>query len=309
VLGLDRETGSFRLGFEIHVGDTGLLTSGDINGGWLYLTDGETLFITALSPHAAAAMDCPAVPFPHPALFDQPELATMEMQLPVSATLPSALSHYPGGRWPEFGYGVLDGLILSDAPYSDTVRAAAPGTISRIVVDPPPLLEADFLVISNTRRIPPELGETLWGNQVWIDHGNGIQTRYGGLSILPSLQKGQTVHRLAILGYAGDGPVLFGLWANDVYLGYAGRCRRPLPATVRFSKANSATLLGEEPVDRFLGGGKALRGGNHHAVPADGGREPAVVGTGWFDRPAPAVRALIPKKELGPAIELGRLNS
>ena len=228
VLGLDRETGSFRLGFEIHVGDTGLLTSGDINGGWLYLTDGETLFITALSPHATAAMDCPAVPFPHPALFDQSELATMEMQLPVSATLPSVLSHYPGGRWPEFGYGLLDGLILSDAPYSDTVRAAAPGTISRIVVDPPPLLEADYLVISNTRRVPPDVGETLWGNQVWIDHGNGIQTRYGGLSILPSLQKGQTVHRLAILGYAGDGPVLFGLWANDVYLGYG----RSMPETI-----------------------------------------------------------------------------
>jgi murein DD-endopeptidase MepM/ murein hydrolase activator NlpD len=202
--------------------------SGDINGGRLYLTDGKTLFITALSPHATTAVDCPAVPFPPPALFDQPELAMMDMQLPVSTTLPSDLSHYPGGRWPEFGYGVLDGLILSDVPYSDTVRAVAPGTISRIVVDPAPLLEADLIVISNTRRIPAAVGETLWGNQVWIDHGNGIQTRYGGFGILPSVQEGQTVHRLAILGYAGDRPVLFGLWANEVYLGYA----RSMPETV-----------------------------------------------------------------------------
>jgi len=34
-----------------------------------------------------------------------------------------------------------------------------------------------------------------------------------------------------------------------------------------------------------------------------------MVAIGWFDRPAPAVRTLIPKKKLSPAIELGRAYS
>ena len=62
--------------------------------------------------------------------------------------------------------------------------------------------------------------DALWGSQVWIDHGDGIESRYGGFaSLLPTLQEGQSVHRLAILGYAGEGPVYLGIWVDGQYLG------------------------------------------------------------------------------------------
>jgi len=221
LLGLDRESGSFRLGFALHVQNADPLVSGAILAGRLYLTDGKSLFITILTPTPTLATDCPALPFPPSAPFDRPELMDLALSLPVSATLPVTFSHYPGGRWPQLGYGVLDGLALTGAPFSDTVRSVAPGAISRILLDPPPLLDTDLGVISTTGRVPAELQDALWGKQVWIDHGNGIETRYGGLAaVLPTLTEGQSVRRLAILGFAGQEPVLLGLWADGRYVGY-----------------------------------------------------------------------------------------
>lgn len=221
VLGLERETGSYRLGFSVNVAGVGALTSAAIYQGRLYLTDGETLFITILSPTAMPAVDCPAIPFEPLSPLDRPDLMEMGLVPPVSASLPEQPAYYPGGRWPELGLGVLDGLAFASVPYSDSVRAIAPGTILRIVDDPPPLLEADLGVITSTGQVPLELNDAVWGRQVWIDHGNGVQTRYGGMAaILPTLEEGQAVRMLTILGFAGEGPVYLGIWVDDHYLGY-----------------------------------------------------------------------------------------
>jgi hypothetical protein len=229
LLGLERETGLYRLGFILNFEEVRPLTSGAIAAGRLYLTDGKTLYITILTPTPTPAVDCPAFPFSPSIPFDLAPLETLELQPPVGASVPLTPSLYPGGRWPQLGYGVLEGVAFTGLPFSDTVRAIAPGTISRIVSDPPPLLDTDLGIITTTGRVPPDLMDALWGRQIWIDHGDGIQTRYGGLSeILPGIGEGQPVRLFTILGYAGEGPVFLGLWADDQYVGYG----RSLPLTV-----------------------------------------------------------------------------
>ena len=221
LLGLDRETGLYRLGFALNVEGVDPLTSGAINSGRLYLTDGKTLFITALTPTPTPAIDCPAFPFSPVLPFDLSVLETMEFHPPVDATMPISPSLYPGGRWPQLGYGVLEGLAFTGQPYSDTVRAVAPGIVSRILIDPPLLLETDLGVISTTGKVPSELQDAVWGKQVWLDLGNGVEARYGGLAgVLPALEEGQTVRLFTILGFAGEGPVFLGLWVDGQYVGY-----------------------------------------------------------------------------------------
>ncbi len=229
LLGLERETGVYRLGFVLNFEEVGSLTSGAISAGRLYLTDGKTLYITILTPTPTPAVDCPAFPFAPSLPFDLASLGGLKLEPPVSASIPVTPSHYPGGRWPQLGYGVLDGMVFAGAPLSDTVRAVASGTISRIVHDPPPLLDTDLGIITTTGRVPADLQDAMWGKQIWVDHGDGIQTRYGGLGeILPSLAEGQSVGLFTILGYVGEGPVFLGLWADDQYLGYG----RSLPLTM-----------------------------------------------------------------------------
>jgi hypothetical protein len=216
---LNRENGAFRLSFLLNLAQARPLTDGAILNGRLYLIDDQTLYITVLTPTPTPSIDCPAIPFPPAAPFDRPALLALDLQLPVSATLPASPADYPGGRWPQNGYGVLEGLALT-APYSDSVRAIAPGTITRIITEPATLLESELGVISTTGRVPAEYTEALWGRQVWIDHGNGIETRYGGLAgVLPTLAEGDPVRRLTIIGFAGDEPVLLGIWVDGDYLG------------------------------------------------------------------------------------------
>lgn len=229
VLGLDRASGAYSLGFAVNVEEVGPLTSGAIHNGRLYLTDSTTLFISVLTPTPTPVVDCPALPLAPSVPFDRPELVEMQLQVPVEAPLSGSPSRYPGGRWPQIGYGTLDGLAFTDVPDDGPVRAIAPGTVSSILLEPPPLLPADMGVITSTGRVPAELSDALWGKQVWIDHGNGIMSRYGGLeTVLPSLEEGQSVRRLTILGFAGQEPVFLGLWVDDRYLGYG----RLMPETI-----------------------------------------------------------------------------
>jgi hypothetical protein len=229
VLGLDRETGAYRLGFVLNVEGVAPLTSGAISVGRLYLTDGANLFISVLTPTPTPAVDCPAFPFSPVLPFGLPALEAFELDPPVSAPLPEAPAHYPGGRWPQIGHGILEGIVFTGMPYSDTVRAVAPGTVSRILDDLPLLLETDLGVISTTGVIPSEYQDALWGKQVWIDHGDGIETRYGGLeAILPSLEEGGEVRLFTILGFAGEEPILLGLWVDGQYAGYG----RSQPETI-----------------------------------------------------------------------------
>ena len=81
LLGLDRTTGAYRLGFNLNVEGVGWLTSGLIRQGRLYLTDGESLFITILAPTPAPAVDCPALPYLPVVPFDRPELGTLGLGL------------------------------------------------------------------------------------------------------------------------------------------------------------------------------------------------------------------------------------
>jgi hypothetical protein len=219
LLGLNRENGAFRLSFLLNMTQARPLTSGAILNGRLYLTDDQDLYITVLTATPTPSIDCPAIPFPPAAPFDRSELLALEFQLPVSATLPVSPADYPGGRWPDVGYGVLQGLALT-APFSESVRAIAPGTISRIITEPVALQDGEMGVISTTGRVPTEYTEALWGQQIWIDHGNGVETRYGRLArVLPTLAEGDSVRRLTIIGFTAEPPMLLGIWVDGDSLG------------------------------------------------------------------------------------------
>lgn len=61
-----------------------------------------------------------------------------------------------------------------------------------------------------------------WGNQVLIDHGNGLMTRYAHMSTLPPVQVGQYVTRGQYIGPVGNTGYSFGshlhyeVWLNGV---------------------------------------------------------------------------------------------
>ena len=116
---------------------------------------------------------------------------------------------------------MLEGFAFEGVAYSETVRAIAAGTITQILTDTPPLQASDLDVITSTGRIPAEAFDAIWGTQVWVDHGDGIESRYGGFgALLPGLELDQEVRRLTILGFAGEGPVYLGIWVDGKYLGY-----------------------------------------------------------------------------------------
>lgn len=220
LLGLNRTTGAYRLGFAVNVENVGALTAGAISNGRLYLTDGKILIISIIDPEPVPSVDCPALPYPPAAPFDRPELAAMNFNLPVNVSIPITPTLNPGGRWPSVGYGTLDGMVFAGLPVSSTIRSMGDGTVVRIINDPLPLSKEDLGIITTTHLVPAELNQTLWGKQVWIDHGNGIETRYGGLAVIaPTVVEGQPLRRLAILGFTGEDPFLLGIWVNDVYLG------------------------------------------------------------------------------------------
>ena len=86
---------------------------------------------------------------------------------------------------------------------------------------------------------PSEAAEFFHGRQLWIDHGNGVVSRYAHLSEIESgIQVGEMVERGQLIGYVGnsgspgslegeevDAHLHFELWIGD---GYVGQYLRPI---------------------------------------------------------------------------------
>ncbi|PWT96413.1 MAG: hypothetical protein C5B53_09755 [Candidatus Melainabacteria bacterium] len=121
--------------------------------------------------------------------------------------LPGHPGVFPGARR-LYRYGVHEGLDMFGVPMNTPVVAAKSGRIIRADTD---FVDMDLTtfnkVMAECRRQhhTSARNEDLFrGCQVWIDHGNGVVTRYAHLNTIKAgLKVNDTVARGDLIGYVG----------------------------------------------------------------------------------------------------------
>ena len=175
------------------------------------------------SPAAAMYPNDPASvarPLATPQLFGY-ELPVAEPLLLEPDLMPGAPRAYRAG--------VHEGIDFR-APYGMPVRAARDGIVVRIdrqyVEWSAEELAAALAAAVRAQATPPDVLDRIRGRQVWIDHGDGVVTRYAHLSKVAALgvgervTAGEVVGNVGALGYPQGGPHLhFEIRVGDGYLG------------------------------------------------------------------------------------------
>ena len=125
------------------------------------------------------------------------------------------------------------------------VRAVADGVVVRALVDYEPITaaQADAWAAQskNLGYTPPEVLDGYRGRQIWIDHGNGVTSRYAHLgSIEPGIVEGAQVTRGQVIANVGNSgtPGSLNSRTNDVHLHlelwvgehFVGQFLRPIEA-------------------------------------------------------------------------------
>ena len=137
------------------------------------------------------------------------------LRMPIAgAHLPDIDRSLPGAPRP-YRFGIHEGIDM----YASTVGvnvakgtqvlAAADGVVTRADVD---YKEASVAQVNAwldesmaAHMTSAAIQDRLGGRQVWIDHGNGLATRYLHLSgIATGIQAGSTVKAGTLIGYAGN---------------------------------------------------------------------------------------------------------
>lgn len=141
-------------------------------------------------------------------------LRLLSFVMPIAgAKLPSRMSLYPGARR-AYRYGIHRGLDFfgedSNVPImiGTPVRAVANGVVKRADVEYHEM-SADELAgrleeAQKQHGTPASTLEKLEGRQIWIDHGNGLWTKYSHLdSIAPHINVGKQVKAGEVIGFVG----------------------------------------------------------------------------------------------------------
>ena len=140
-------------------------------------------------------------------------LPTMRMPL-AGAHMPSFERVLPGASRP-YRFGVHEGIDMYTDYVGVTVArgtrvlAAADGVVTRADLEYKESSAAqvdDWLRETQDRRMtPPVIQDRLGGRQVWIDHGNGVSTRYLHLnSIASTVRVGEPVKAGDLIGTVGN---------------------------------------------------------------------------------------------------------
>jgi murein DD-endopeptidase MepM/ murein hydrolase activator NlpD len=137
------------------------------------------------------------------------------LQVPIEgATLTRRDFQMPGAPR-HYRLGVHEGMDFYSATVgvpvnrSTPVRAVADGVVIRAMTDYQPLTAAQANAwAAECERLgftPPEVLDGYRGRQVWIDHGNGLVSRYAHLgSIEPGIVEGATVTKGQVIGRVGN---------------------------------------------------------------------------------------------------------
>lgn len=149
--------------------------------------------------------------------------------IPVAGgVLPNDRMLLPGSAR-EYRGGFHEGIDFP-ARVGTQVHAAAPGIVTRVDYAFRDWSEpARNAALDNARRLgytPEIVLDLIRGQQVWIDHGGGVVTRYAHLSSVAPLMRGDAVDATTVIGYVGStgypegGPHLhFEIRLGDSYLG------------------------------------------------------------------------------------------
>jgi murein DD-endopeptidase MepM/ murein hydrolase activator NlpD len=172
------------------------------------------------APAAAAVPVDPARPALEPTLtgYERPVAAPLVLD---PALLPGATRAYRAG--------IHEGIDFR-APYGMPVHAARGGIVVRVDADYEEWSAAEraaaFAAAIRDGGTSPDVLDRIRGRQVWIDHGDGVVTRYAHLSRVAGLHVGEAVAAGDVIGYVGasgypeGGPHLhFEIRVGDGYLG------------------------------------------------------------------------------------------
>jgi murein DD-endopeptidase MepM/ murein hydrolase activator NlpD len=132
---------------------------------------------------------------------------------------------------------------------STPVRAVADGVVIRAATDYRPLTAAQAdawaAEVQRLGYTPDEVLDGYRGRQVWIDHGNGLVSRYAHLgSIEPGIVEGAAVKRGQIIAHVGNSGTPASVYSQteevhlhlELWLGgsgqghYVGQFLRPIEA-------------------------------------------------------------------------------
>jgi len=136
-------------------------------------------------------------------------------QLPIlGAKLPDADRLLPGARRAyrfgiHQGFDMYPGHVGVPTGYGAPVIAVKAGTVVRADVNYVEVTAEQYdeaITISQDAGTTPEVQlDQLRGRQVWIDHGNGIISRYAHLSgVAPGIVIGDTVDAATVIGFVGN---------------------------------------------------------------------------------------------------------
>lgn len=204
-------------------------------GLYVYPGSGQVYAVAgAAGPDPSTRPDNAAVLAALPAL--SPPIANIRFLPARDSLLPGAPRVYRYGI--HHGLDMYDSTMGASIPYGTPVRAVADGLVIRADHNYQELTPARWdelaALCAHLHDTPPEIEDLFRGRQVWIDHGNGLVTRYVHLSDIPDdIISGTLVVRGQIIGYVGnsgtsegaagttDGPHLH----LDIYLGehYLGK--------------------------------------------------------------------------------------
>ena len=248
---LDQESGAFVR--EYLFADEGVeIRSVYVDEGKLYLAGRDVIYVYPPEP----------VPLPMPELVPTPTIALSSLsphdpailevlpslKLPIEGTMLSDMAFRLPGAPRSYRYGVHEGLdfywaagraVTSDTP----VLAVADGEIVRVdreyVAPGADEMKAMLANAGEVYHTPADALDVLRGQQVWIDHGDGVVSRYCHLSgVAEGLEVGQPVEQGQIIGYVGNSGTLASYYGQglemhlhlEIRIGdaYLGQYLRPI---------------------------------------------------------------------------------
>jgi murein DD-endopeptidase MepM/ murein hydrolase activator NlpD len=158
-------------------------------------------------------------------LFQAMDLAVLHLPIAGMRYLPERDSLLPGSPR-VYRYGIHQGwdiykdTVGIDVPYGTPVHAIADGTIERADHGFQEVSPAEWkemaAVCAQLHYTPMDILDRFRGQQVWIDHGQGVLSRYVHLSgIEGNIITGTTVSAGQIIGYVGNSGTSDGAAGNQ----------------------------------------------------------------------------------------------
>jgi murein DD-endopeptidase MepM/ murein hydrolase activator NlpD len=230
----------------------------------LYLASGDAIYVYPRDPLGSPEQATTTEPLVSLASLPPHDARVLELlpplALPIEGTMLSNLSFRLPGAPRSYRYGVHEGIDFywaAGEPVTTTtpVLSVAAGEIIRIDVDysPPTADQMDALLAhaAEVFHTSADALDILRGRQVWIDHGEGVVSRYCHLSaVAEDLAVGDQVEQGQVVGYVGNSgtPASYYGEGLEIHLhleirigeGYLGQHLRPLEVKRWLDKAFGA---------------------------------------------------------------------